>query len=297
VRAPSSEDRLQSQRFEFKYVIREEVAIAVREFVRSYLEIDGYGATLPNLSYPVHSLYLDSPDLKLYRSTINGNKNRFKLRLRFYENRPNAPIYFEIKNRRGSVILKERGAVKREAAPTVLSGHVPELEHLVLKDSKQLVALHHFCQHVVNLQAKPQTHVAYLREAWLSQDENSVRVTMDRRVRSEICPDLRLTPEMAEPMYVFGNLVVLELKFTDRFPDWFKELVRIFGLMQGSAAKYVDGVTRLGADMVSRTISAHEHMDKARRRINRIDRVSAGTNGVNLNSAAGFNPELLKGQA
>lgn len=297
MRAPSSEDRLQSQRFEFKYVIREEVALAVREFVRSYLEIDGYGATLPNLSYPVHSLYLDSPDLKLYNSTINGDKNRFKLRLRFYENRPNAPIYFEIKNRKGSIIIKERGAVKREAVPTVLSGHVPEPEHLVLKEPKQLVALQHFCQHVINLQAKPQTHVAYLREAWLSHDENSVRVTLDRRVRSEICPELRLTPEMVEPVYVFGNLVVLELKFTDRFPDWFKELVRIFGLMQGSAAKYVDGVTRLGADMVSRTITANEYSARARRRITRIDHLSTGATGVDFNSVTELESGVMKGQA
>ncbi len=97
-------DNLQSQRFEFKYIIREPVALAIRDFVRSYLVIDEYGATLPNLSYPVHSLYLDSPDLKLYHSTINGDKNRFKLRLRFYEDRPKAPVYFEIKRRVNNTI-------------------------------------------------------------------------------------------------------------------------------------------------------------------------------------------------
>jgi hypothetical protein len=43
---------------------------------------------------------------------------------------------------------------------------------------------------------------------------------------------------------------VLELKFTNRFPDWFRELVRIFGLVQCGAAKYVDGVTVLGEQSV-----------------------------------------------
>src|SRR5579862_4052561 len=61
--APEMEDRLQLQRFELKYIIREEVALEVREFARSYLEIDEYGASRPNLSYPVHSLYLDSDSL------------------------------------------------------------------------------------------------------------------------------------------------------------------------------------------------------------------------------------------
>ncbi|MBI4326086.1 MAG: hypothetical protein HY674_12580, partial [Chloroflexi bacterium] len=49
-----AEDRLQLQRFELKYIIKESVALAVRDFVSSYLEIDEYGVTLPNLSYAVH---------------------------------------------------------------------------------------------------------------------------------------------------------------------------------------------------------------------------------------------------
>jgi hypothetical protein len=55
---------------------------------------------------------------------------------------------------------------------------------------------------------------------------------------------------MKDPKFVFGDNVVLELKFTNRFPDWFRELVRIFGLVQCGAAKYVDGVTVLGEQSV-----------------------------------------------
>ena len=55
---------------------------------------------------------------------------------------------------------------------------------------------------------------------------------------------------MKDPKLVFGDNVVLELKFTNRFPDWFRELVRIFGLTQCGAAKYVDGVTVLGSQFV-----------------------------------------------
>ena len=38
----------------------------------------------------------------------------------------------------------------------------------------------------------------------------------------------------------------LELKFTGRFPDWFKQLVRVFGLRQCSASKYADGIAIKG---------------------------------------------------
>src|ERR1041385_5619228 len=103
---------LQLQRYEQKYLVPERVALQVRDFVAAYLEIDEYGATLPNFSYPVHSLYLDSDQLCLYQATINGDKNRYKLRLRFYDNRAEAPIFFEIKRRLNNIISKQRGGVR-----------------------------------------------------------------------------------------------------------------------------------------------------------------------------------------
>src|SRR6185369_4340800 len=101
-------DRMQQQRFELKYLITEKVALAVRDFVSSYLEIDEYGASRPNLSYPVHSLYLDSAGLRTYHTTVNGTKNRFKLRLRYYDDRLETPVFFEIKRRMNNCILKQR---------------------------------------------------------------------------------------------------------------------------------------------------------------------------------------------
>jgi len=87
-------DRMQQQRFELKYLITEDMALRVRDFVRCYLGMDEYSVGKPNYSYPVHSLYLDSDDLKLYWDTINGNKNRFKLRLRYYDSGPKSPVFF-----------------------------------------------------------------------------------------------------------------------------------------------------------------------------------------------------------
>jgi SPX domain protein involved in polyphosphate accumulation len=250
-----SQDKLQAQRFELKYVISEELALAVRDFVASYLEIDEFGATLPNLSYPVHSLYLDSPDMKLYRATINGDKNRFKLRLRFYENRPDAPVFFEIKRRMNNTISKQRGGVRRETVDALLHGQLPAPEHLISKEPKQLVALQNFCRLMSNLEAGPKAHIAYLREAWISPYDNSVRVTLDREVRCDPEPTARLDTQLVRPVTVFGNKVILELKFTNRFPDWFKDLVRVFGLMQCGAAKYVDGVALLGENVVTRAFA------------------------------------------
>lgn len=239
-------DRLQKQRFEYKYLVSEQVALGVRDFVSSYLELDEYGGTQPNLSYPVHSLYLDSPDLALYRNTINGDRNRFKLRVRFYENADDRPVYFEIKRRANNAILKKRAAVHRSLAPDVAGGHLPQPSHLVDARPEAMDALGTFSMLINRLGAVPQVHVAYLREAWMANGSNAVRVTIDREVRTERRRVFSLDPTMEAPTEVFGRNVVLELKFTDRFPNWFNDLARTFGIRQGSAAKYAEGIDRMG---------------------------------------------------
>ena len=239
-------DKLQLQRFELKYLIDEATALTVRDFVSSHLELDEFSVGRPNFSYPVHSLYFDSDDLRLYQSTINSEKNRYKLRLRYYSDAPEAPVFFEIKRRVDSAILKQRGAVRREAVPGVLADGMPRREQLLSKDAKHLFALQRFCELAQRLNAKPKVHVGYLREAWLPPDDNSVRVTMDRQVRDDPEPTLRLSTGMRSPVRVFGDSVVLEIKFTGRFPVWLTDMVRTLNLRQSSAAKYVDGICRMG---------------------------------------------------
>lgn len=237
---------MQLQRWELKYVVPEELALAVREFVRPYLELDEYGAKRPDLSYTIHNLYLDSEKLDIYWGTINGDKNRYKLRLRFYEDNVQAPVFFEIKRRMNDAILKQRSGIRRGSVEAVLAGQLPSPAELVSSDPRQLVAIQRFVELMMHDRAVPVAHVRYDREAWISVMDNSVRVTMDRNVL--ISPEFvaRFSEQMDDPTCVFGKLVILELKFTGRFPDWFKELVRIFGLRQGSASKYADGIARKG---------------------------------------------------
>ena len=72
---------MQKQRFEKKYRIPEEVASEVREFGSAHLELDEHGAGRASYSCSVHSLYLDSNCQATCWMTINGDKNRYKLRL------------------------------------------------------------------------------------------------------------------------------------------------------------------------------------------------------------------------
>jgi len=238
-------DRMQRQRFEMKYLLSETWAIQIRDFVGSYLELDENGIGKPDFSYAVHSLYLDSDSLETYWMTVNSDKNRFKLRLRFYNDDPSTPVFFEIKRRVDNCILKQRGGVRKDAVPLLMAGHLPQQEHLLSSDPRQLIAIQRFCQLMQDIQARPKVHVAYLREAWIDPKSDRVRVTFDRLVRGEAEHTTRFSTKMKNPVRPFGKTVILEIKFTDRFPDWANELVERFSLWRTGAAKYCESIDLL----------------------------------------------------
>lgn len=250
-------DKMQLQRLEFKYLVSDEIALAMRDYVSANLELDENCVGKPNNSYLNHSIYLDSPRLRCYWDVINGVKNRYKLRLRFYDDSPSSPVFFEIKRRMDNAILKQRGAVFRHAVPALLAGQLPAISQMVAPSPKHMVALERFHYLMVENQAVPQTHVAYLREAWVSERDNSVRVTFDRDVRSSPHSDSIVTTRMGPSVMPWDGLVILELKFTGRFPSWFGEMVRSFEVVQCGVAKYAEGVAMLGEEKLHRFGSAN----------------------------------------
>src|SRR5678815_2588867 len=170
-------DRMQQSRFELKYLINETMAERVRDFVQCYLSMDEFSVGKPNYSYPVHSLYLDSDNLEIYWRTVNGDKNRYKLRVRYYSDHPDSPVFFEIKRRMKDIILKQRGGVTHEAARHVLAGQMPVPSEMLSRDASAAVALQRFIGLMMHVRAKPKTHIFYKREAYVS-DDDEVRVTM-----------------------------------------------------------------------------------------------------------------------
>lgn len=245
-----AQDRIQTQRFELKYLVSEETARAVRQFVRCYLKPDEFAETQPDYAYPVHSLYLDSPDLSTYQAVQTGEKNRFKLRIRYYRETDKV-VQFEIKRRTNDIISKMRAGVLREHVQAILSGTPPQLRHLAKPDGRQLVALQEFCRLMHKLRATPRSHVGYMREAWMSPVNNNMRVTFDRAVACAPEFGISFKTQTDEAVSPFDDKVVLELKFVDRMPDWCRELVRVFGLVRGGAPKYAQGIVTMGEHKVS----------------------------------------------
>lgn len=242
-------DQMQQRRAESKYLISEETARAIRDFVHHRLELDRHSRGRPDFSYPVLSLYLDSDDLHSYWATVHGKDGRFKLRIRCYDDVPETPAFVEIKQRVNGHTLKQRCAVPRGELDSLLTSARPAeaaggLDHP--KGSSEFAALHHFLEKARHLNAKPKLRIAYRREAYVSADNNSVRLTLDRDVRAESTADLSLSTELRNPAPLCGEAVVLEVKCAAGSPAWMLEIIRKFGLRRRNFAKYVTGIGRQG---------------------------------------------------
>ncbi|OHB68388.1 MAG: hypothetical protein A2V70_00460 [Planctomycetes bacterium RBG_13_63_9] len=231
---------LQASRFEFKFIVDEASAEGIRNFIRAHLEPDEHTDPGAGNAYPVNSLYLDSPDLVLFQQTASGLKNRFKLRIRFYDSDPRSPAFLEIKRRTTDVILKERAALTRAGVRYLLDGGLPNETHLVNDDggAKAGKALQNFYSLYDSIDGCAQIYVCYMREAYVSPDSDKIRVTFDRQLMgSPFDRETCLTVPLQGTMPDVGG-VVLEMKFTDRFPTWMQEMVEQFNLQRRSVPKY-----------------------------------------------------------
>ena len=231
-------DSMLSCRYELKYRIRETKARAVAQYIQSYISADKYARKRPGHEYPVSSLYFDSDHLHLCNETIQGKKNRFKLRVRCYDDDPESMCFFEIKRRINNVILKDRARIPKSQILNALAGSQISAP-LYKKDEK---ALNQFRFYVKNLCARPILMVRYQREAYEGDSSNRVRITFDRQLDFRTVNTPEVTTDGAGWHNVPMDFVVLEIKFTDRYPFWLTDMVKIFDLKQTAMSKYVSTV-------------------------------------------------------
>lgn len=240
-----------SNRFERKYVLSESRARAIRQFIQPYVRPDENLRPHHTRGYPVHSLYLDSPDLMLYRSGKDGHKNRFKLRIRYYSDAPEAPIFCEIKRRVDQIIRKQRCKLRRQALEGILAGHplAPEdtaAAGKAAKDLEDFLALRR------DVASRPTLIVSYHREAWLDVATGDGRLTFDRDLSASRFDAAKGLVVDHPPVRGHEGKVILEMKYVNRLPAWMQGLVHTFGLNRQSVPKYGWSVESIGERRVAR---------------------------------------------
>lgn len=234
-------------RYERKYLVAERDTAAIRRFVAGYLVPDRYMAGAGPEGYRVCSLYLDSPQLLLYRQTIDGVKNRYKLRIRFYDDDPATPAFLELKKRTTETIHKLRAMIAKTSVEALLCGKRPSAADIRSNSDATYRAISEFCDHRERLQAGGIAFVDYHREAYVSSVAENVRATFDRRITGY---GYRAGQGLALDGDAFPipcKAVVFELKYNGRAPRWMHDLANSFDLQRLSFPKYVHIVDAMKA--------------------------------------------------
>ena len=107
-----------------------------------------------------------------------------------------------------------------------------------------LGTINQFQFYMKNIGAKPAVLVRYMRQAYEGDSENRVRVTFDRQLAYCVTsvPTVRLGGGgWHQNSYTLGA-VILEVKFTDRYPAWLDEMVKYFNLRAQSISKYASSI-------------------------------------------------------
>lgn len=87
--------------------------------------------------------------------------------------------------------------------------------------------------------ARPQLHICCQREAYVSCD-GKARITLDRGICVSELSDNLLASRMNNPVICEDRAVLLELRFTERFPNWCMDMVRTFNLSEDFHSKHIN---------------------------------------------------------
>lgn len=236
---------MQEVRLQSKYVITKCTAEQIRKRVHEHLKPDRHAVSHPDLCYPVHSVYFDSSALESYWATVQRLPNRLKLRIRFYGDGPCAPLSAEMKRRVDGRTVKHRSELGRLGLDDILACCSAMQVRQPMAPASDPV-LRQFIETMRLPQARPKLHVAYRRAAYVSDDDNLVRLTLDSEIRSEVVSAFRFSTRMERPRLLCGGLTVLELKCKEAPAAWFGTIAEEFQLRESSFAKYVSAISAHG---------------------------------------------------
>jgi SPX domain protein involved in polyphosphate accumulation len=230
-----SESRSLWSRHEMKYLISESTAAGITQYLKAFTHFDRHSEFKPNNAYMISSVYLDSEDYRLCRESLDGQKNRFKLRIRSYTDDPDYPRFFEIKRRVTTIIIKSRARIMYNSVKPLLSGSMVFLpDHDTESEN-----LRQFLLYMNSIDAVPVVGVRYFRQAYEGIIDDRVRITMDRELSYNVTRDALVTNSGPGWYRVpIKNKVILEIKFTGTYPAWVDRLVKYFGIKAQSVSKY-----------------------------------------------------------
>ncbi|MFQ6100387.1 MAG: VTC domain-containing protein [Anaerolineae bacterium] len=226
-------------RLEYKYPVPNELLPKLRAMITPFVDVDRYAEQSGPQGYTVRSIYFDTSTLGFYHGKTAGLEMRKKIRIRGY-NEHRSVVFLEIKRKYGMAIAKNRAPVSYEHIGDVLiSGDV---ERYILASKyfpNALEDTRRFLFHIYVASLRPTVLIAYEREAYHSKLNRSLRVTLDKNIRSSIYPSIDALFSEDRILHSIPKYSVLEVKCGGGLPSWLGSIIGTLGLKRSALSKYV----------------------------------------------------------
>lgn len=211
------------QRYEFKYLLTRGQQARLLSAAGDRLRPDEYSHS------SIRNLYLDTPDFRLIRRSLEKPVYKEKLRLRSYGRADDEhSVFMELKKKYRSIVYKRRLTLPYGQALWCLSGDQ-------LWPDTQIGGEIDYAMHFYP-DLEPRVHLSYERDSW-KETEGSLRITFDDSIQFRT-ESLRLDSDPWGTPLLKPDQVLMELKAPGAIPLWMVDLLTDMGLYKTSFSKY-----------------------------------------------------------
>lgn len=219
-------------RVEEKYIITTKIYNSIIKDIEEYMFFDEYSKN--GKFYQICNIYYDTEDDNLIRTSMQKPRYKEKFRLRSYGIPSyDTKVFLEVKKKYRGIVNKRRTILTlREGYNFANTGIIPEIKDYmntqVLKELKYSFDLYRLM---------PKVFISYERSALFGKEDSSFRVTFDKNIigrREEIGLEYGIFGERIADK----DIMIMEVKYSDRIPLWFTAILRKYSLEKTSFSKY-----------------------------------------------------------
>lgn len=210
-------------RHELKYLINNNDLCILKHRLSSIMELDKH---CTQEAYRITSIYFDTFDKVSMKQVVDGISERWKYRIRYYDNNDNL-INLEKKYKMNQMVHKKSIVISKQEFLNIMKGKTN-----ISKDNDPL--LNEFYLKIKTELLKPFILIEYDRIPYVYSSGN-VRVTIDY--------DIGFTKKFSECFNKDKNLIyldskILEVKYDEFIPDYIRYKLELNHLEQVSFSKF-----------------------------------------------------------
>ena len=223
------------RRYEIKYLLDGRQRAVVEQAFHGRMRLDAHGEST------VCSIYYDTPDLRLVRSSLEKPVYKEKLRLRSYGPvLPTQQVFLELKKKYRGVVYKRRIELAEDLAEAYMAGLAP-----LPYDCQIGREIDYFRRFYTPL--SPAAYLCCERSPWYAVDDPSLRATFDRNIRWRR-EEMTLTAAPWGEELLEREQSLFEIKTGGAVPLWLVSALERAGAKKLSFSKYGEAYKCFGKE-------------------------------------------------